>query len=105
LDDIVRPYITVKLEYEDPVEGYDTVDQEMTARAPQPGRDFLNDRRMVWAIMSNICGQHSFFVYIKPALSKSNRRDYYMLLFEHFLGPKNVGNMASAVDTNITGTL
>jgi hypothetical protein len=29
----------------------------------------------------------------------------YMLLFYHFLGPKNMGNMASAADTKLSGTL
>jgi hypothetical protein len=28
-----------------------------------------------------------------------------MLLFDHFLGPKNVGNMVSAAGTKLTGTL
>jgi hypothetical protein len=28
-----------------------------------------------------------------------------MLLFDHFLGPNNVGNMTSAAETNLTGTL
>jgi heptaprenylglyceryl phosphate synthase len=28
-----------------------------------------------------------------------------MLLFDHFLGPNNVGNMASASDTKLIGTL
>jgi hypothetical protein len=28
-----------------------------------------------------------------------------MLLFDHFLGPTNVGNMASAAETKLTGTL
>jgi hypothetical protein len=28
-----------------------------------------------------------------------------MLLFDHFLGPKNVGKMTSAVETKLTGTL
>jgi hypothetical protein len=55
--------------------------------------------------MSNICGKHSCFVYIKPALRTRNGRDAYMLLFDHFLGPNNVGNMASAAETKITGTL
>jgi hypothetical protein len=34
LDYVVRPYVEVKPEAEDPAEGYETVDQEMTARAP-----------------------------------------------------------------------
>jgi hypothetical protein len=55
--------------------------------------------------MSNICGKHSCFVYIKPAMRTRNGRNAYMLLFDHFLGPDNVGNMASAADTKLTGTL
>jgi hypothetical protein len=55
--------------------------------------------------MSNICGKHSCFVYIKPALRTRNGRDAFMLLFDHFLGPTNVGNMASAAETKLTGTL
>jgi hypothetical protein len=38
LDYVVRPDIEVKPEAEDPAEGYETVDQEMTARAPHTGR-------------------------------------------------------------------
>jgi hypothetical protein len=105
LDYVVRPDIAVKPEAEDPAENYETVDQEMTARAPHTGRSFVDDRHKFWDIMSNIYGKHSCFVYIKPALRTSNGRDAYMLLFYHFLGPNNVGNMASEVETNITGTL
>jgi hypothetical protein len=77
----------------------------MTARAPHTGRSFEDDRRKVWDIMSNICGKHSCFVYIKPALRTRNGRDAYMLLFDHFLGPNDVGNMASEAETKLTGTL
>jgi hypothetical protein len=66
----------------------------MKARESHTGRYFVNDRRKVWDIMYNICCKHSCFVYIKPALSSRNGRDAYMLLFDHFLGPNNVGNMA-----------
>jgi hypothetical protein len=90
LDYVVRPDIAVKPEYEDPVEGYDTVDQEMTTRAPHTGRAFVDDRRKVWDIMSNICVKHYCFFYIKPDLRTRNRRDAYMLLFDNFLGPNNV---------------
>jgi hypothetical protein len=37
LDYVVRPDIEVKPEAEDPPEGYETVDQAMTARAPHTG--------------------------------------------------------------------
>jgi hypothetical protein len=77
----------------------------MTARAPRTGRYFVNDRRKVWDIMSNICGKHSCIVYIKPALRTMNGRNAYMLLLAHFLGPNNVGIMASTAETKLTGTL
>jgi hypothetical protein len=80
LDYVVRAEIAVKPEEEDPPENYETVDQEMTARAPHTGCPFVNDRRNVWDIMSNICGKHSCFVYIKPDLRTRNGRDAYMLL-------------------------
>jgi hypothetical protein len=102
---VVRPGIVVKPEAEDPTEGYETVDQEMTARAPHTRRSFVDERRKVWDIMSNICGKHSCFFYIKPSLRTRNGRDAYMLLFDHFLGPNNVGNMASEAETKLTGTL
>jgi hypothetical protein len=105
LDYVVHPDVAVKPEAEDPAENYETVDQEMTARAPHTGRSFADDRRKVWDIVSNMCGKHSCFVYIKPALRTRNGRDAYMLLFDHFLGPNNVGNMASEADTKFTGTL
>jgi hypothetical protein len=105
LDYVVRAEIAVKPEAEDPPENYETVDQEMTARAPHTGRPFVNDRRKVWDIMSNICRKHSCFVYIKPALRTRNGRDVYMLLFDHFIGPNNVGNMASEAETKLTSTL
>jgi hypothetical protein len=105
LDYVVRTDIAVKPEAEDPAENYETVDQEMTARAPHTGRSFVNDRRKVWDIMSNICGKHSCFVYINPALWTRNGRDAYTILFDHFLGPNNVGNMASEAETKLTSTL
>jgi hypothetical protein len=74
LDYVVRPDIAVKSEAEDPAENHETVDQEMTARAPHMVRSFVDDRRKVWDIMSNICGKHSCFVYIKPALRTKNGR-------------------------------
>jgi hypothetical protein len=105
LDYVVRAEIAVKPEEEDPSENYETVDQEMTERAPHTGRPFVNDRRKVWDIISNICVKYSCFVYIKTALRTRNGRDAYMLLFDHLLGPNNVGNMASEADTKLTSTL
>jgi hypothetical protein len=65
----------------------------------------VDDRRKVWDIMSKKNGKSSCFVYIKPVLRTRNGRDDYMLLFDHLLGPNNVGNMASAAESKQTGTL
>jgi hypothetical protein len=65
----------------------------------------VDDRRNVWDIMSNIYGKHSCFVYVKSYLRTRNGRDAYMLLFDHFLGPNNVGNVVSAAEIKLTGTL
>jgi hypothetical protein len=102
---VVQRDIEVKSEAEDPTEGYETVDQEMIARAPHMGRAFVNDGRKVLDIISNICGRHSCFVYIKTYLRTRNGREAYMLLCDHFLGPNNVGNMVSASETKIAGTV
>jgi hypothetical protein len=47
LDYVVCPEIAVKPEAEDPAENYETVDQEMMARAPHMGRPFVNNRHKV----------------------------------------------------------
>jgi hypothetical protein len=44
LDYVVHPDIGVKPEGEDPAEGYETVDQKITAKAPHTGQSFVNAR-------------------------------------------------------------
>jgi hypothetical protein len=58
LDYVLCPDIEFKSEAEDPAEGYETVDQKMTAREPHMGRSSMNDRHKVWDTMSNICGKN-----------------------------------------------
>jgi hypothetical protein len=59
LDYGVHPDIEIKPEAEDPTDGYETVDQEITAKEPHTGRAFMDDKRKVWDIVSNISGNHS----------------------------------------------
>jgi hypothetical protein len=44
-------------------------------------------------------------VYIKPAQKEKNGRLAYELLFDHYLGPNDVGNMANAPETKLSSTL
>jgi hypothetical protein len=77
----------------------------MAARAPHTRRAFVNAKRKVWDIMSNIFDNHSCFVYIKPDLRTRNGREDYIILFDHCRGTNNVGNLTSAAETKLTGTL
>jgi hypothetical protein len=52
-----------------------------------------------------MCAKHPCWVYIKPAQKGKNVRLAYELLFDHYLGPKNVGNMANTIETNLSSTL
>jgi hypothetical protein len=81
------------------------VDLEITARAPHTGMTFHNDKRKVWDILSNMCAKHPWWVYIKPAQKGNNGRLAYDFLFDHYLGPNNVGNMANAAETKLSSTL
>jgi hypothetical protein len=44
-------------------------------------------------------------VYIKSAQKGKNGRLAYELLFDHYLGPNNVGNMDNAAETKLSSTL
>jgi hypothetical protein len=54
MDSLAQHWIDVKPEEEDPPVNYETFHQEKTARAPHTGRPFVNDRRTVRDIMSQI---------------------------------------------------
>jgi hypothetical protein len=105
LDYVIRQEVEVKSHATDPLENCDTVYLGMTARAPHTGSTFQDDKRKVWDIFSTICAKQPCWVYIKPAQKGKNGRLAYELLFDHYLGPKNFGNMANAADTNLSSTL
>jgi hypothetical protein len=97
---VIRQQFEVKPHDSDPSDNYDTVDLEMNARDPHTVRTFQDDNRKVWDILSNMCAKHPCWVYIKPAQRGKNGRLAYELIFHHYLGPNNVGNMANDVETS-----
>jgi hypothetical protein len=105
LDYVIQQEVEVKSHASDPSENYETVDLEMTARSPYTGRTFQHNNRKVWDILSNMCAKHPCWVYIKPAQKGKNGRLAYELLFDHYLGPNNFGNMANAAKTKLSRTL
>jgi hypothetical protein len=72
LEYVVRPDIAVKSEVEDPMDGYN-LDQEMTARAPHTGQDFVDYRPKVWDIMSNMCGKQEEKIHLGDVCENSYR--------------------------------
>jgi hypothetical protein len=102
---VIRQEVEVKPHASDPSDNYDTVYIEMTARAPHTGKTFQDDKRKVWDILSNMCAKHPCWVYVKRAQRGKNGRLAYALLFEHYLGPNNVGNMVNATETKLSSTL
>jgi hypothetical protein len=104
LDYVIRSDSAVPPEATDPADKYLMVDQEMTYRAWHKGTAFRNDKLTVCDIMSNIYGQHECWIYIKPAQHSKDGRIAYELLFDHYIGPNNVGNMVSA-ETKLTITM
>jgi hypothetical protein len=105
LDYVIRQEVEVKPHASDPSDNYDTVDLEMTARAPHTGRTFQDDKHKVWDILYNMCSKHPCWVYIKPAQRGNNGGIAYEFLFDQYLGPNNVGNMANAAKTKLSSTL
>jgi hypothetical protein len=105
LDYVIGQEVEVKPHASDPSDNYDNVDLEMTVRAPHTGRAFQYDKRKVWEILSNMCATYPCWVYIKPAQRGKTGRLAYKFLFDHYLNPNNVGNMANAAKTKLSSTL
>jgi hypothetical protein len=78
----------------DPLEGYITVAEEMIACAPHGNQAYANDSMEVWSYMVNITRAHECWTYVKPSQRTKDGRRAFLLLWNHFLGPNNVDNMA-----------
>jgi hypothetical protein len=79
----------------DPSEGCITVAEEMISHAPHGNQAYENDSMEVWSYMANITRAHDCWTYVKPAQRTKDGRCAFLLLWNHFLGPTNVDNMAS----------
>jgi hypothetical protein len=85
----------------DPSEGYITVAEEIIARATHGNQAYENDSMEVWSYMANITRSRECWNYVKPSQrTKYGRRDF-LLLWDHFLGPKNIDNMASEAEAKL----
>ena len=93
---------------------YPTVQHEMIARAPHfsinadgnrvPDPIYLVNREKVWDIVSKITREHSCWTYVKPAQRTRDGRMAFLNLYQHFLGPNNVDNMATLAEDKLKNT-
>jgi hypothetical protein len=85
----------------DPSEGYITVAEEMITRTPHGNQAYANDSMEVWSYMANITRAHDCWTYVKPAQRTKDGRHAFLLLWNHFLGPNNIDNVASQAEAKL----
>jgi hypothetical protein len=100
---VIQPNAAVPMEADDPSVGYATVDIKMIARGPHSGSAYQLDNGKVWEIMKNICGSSPCYN-IKGAAKAKDSRESFRLLFDHYLGANNVGNLATAAEERLQST-
>ena len=95
----------------DPPDNYTTPIMEMTERAPHTDANgvhlpvYLRDREKVWDLLARMCRQEECWTYIRSAQRARNGRAAYWQLYNHFLGPNNVDNMATEAETRLDKTI
>lgn len=112
---VVRETLLVPAADGDPAFGkagtkYESIQEELIARAPIRKPDdtgfvasYLVDREKVWQILVKICGNYpECWTYIKTAQRTRDGRAAYEALYDQYLGPNNLDNMADAAETKLT---
>ena len=94
----------------DPLEGYDSFQEEMIARAPilDPAGNytatFLSDRQRVWEKIAEITRDHDCWTYVRPAQCSRNGRLAYLGLYYHYLSENNVDTMSTRAESRLEKT-
>ncbi len=97
---------------DDPEGGWPTKIDEMINRAPilddnGPGGynvTYLADREAVWHIIAGLTRNHSCWTYVKVAQRTRDGRLAYQALYNHYLGPNNVDNLANDAERKLQTT-
>jgi hypothetical protein len=89
----------VEDEVDDLPGNYESIQLEMTARAPHitaagdPHPIFVKDNHKVWDILQDICADTDTWTWIKTSAQYRNGRPAYYALFDHYLGASNSNNV------------
>ena len=110
---VVRPDENVPAD--NPVGGYSTVQDAMIARARHhttaadgtitPDPVYVANREKVYEIIAKMTRDHSCWTYVKPAQKTRDGRMAFMGLYQHFLGPNDVDNMATMAEDKLKSTV
>ena len=107
---------------DDPAINYDTLDEEMIARAPilestaagalaelelnGPFVDsYITDRTLAWDKLAPLFQTHESWTYFKSARKTRNGRMAFKAVFNHYLGPNNVDHMATKAERKLRDTI
>ena len=97
-------------EADDPEGTYTTVLEQIVSRCPiYVGNNdanghtpnYIQDNTKVWDLMFSIFNQDEAWVYIKAFRRTRNGRGAYEALWNHYLGPNNVENMANTAESKL----
>jgi hypothetical protein len=66
---------------------------------------FINNHKKVYEIIAKITRDHPCWTYVKPAQRTRDGRMAYLGLYQHFLGPNNVDNMATMAEDKLESTV
>jgi len=108
---VVRENREVPASADDPSINYESVTDEMIGRAshgtPNAAGVWVDDpvytqnKERVWDIIAQITREHPCWTYVKPAQRTRDGRAAYFGLYNHYLGPNNVDNMASMAEKRL----
>jgi len=101
---VLRTPMEVKPEAEDDSDNYDSLMEEMIARAPilsgGPGssysKHFTTDNGKVWDLISSLLREKDCWAYMKHCQRSHDGRGAFWSLHNHYLGPNTIDNQAAA---------
>ena len=70
-----------------------------------PDPVYVANREKVYEIIAKMTRDHSCWTYVKPAQKTRDGRMAFMGLYQHFLGPNNVDNMATMAEDKLKTTV
>jgi hypothetical protein len=115
---VVRKNIKPAPSADDPLANYDTLDEEMIARAPiltnnaagvvavlereGPFVDsFITDKGTAWDKLHVLFQDHESWTYMKAFRRARNGRLGFLSVHNHYLGPNNVDHMATQAESKL----